>query len=188
VAFECEVLADGPEAGEKSLGPLWPAKSSHAPLAFTGGLMAVLGTVVHAGTGLHEHVPHVRKLRDLGLRCRVAAQSVGDDLAWCLWAGGKHALKEALCCALVAASLDQNVEFGAMLIDGTPQQMGFPAQRHEHFVQMPGRSRLAAGTLGAMRKARAELVAPAPDRFVADEHSAAAIASSTSRKLTPKRK
>ena len=74
--------------------------------------MTVLGAVVHAGTGLHEHVPHVRKLRDLGLGGRVAAQLVGDDLARSLWAGGEHALEEALRGRLVAALLQKDVELG----------------------------------------------------------------------------
>ena len=172
MAREREVLADGTEAREKRLRALRQAKASHAPLALTGGLMAVFGAIVHAGTGLHEHVPHVRKLQDLGFRGWTAAQLVGNDLAWCLRAGGEHALEEAFGCDLVAAFLQKNVEFSAMLIDGAPQQVGFSAQRHEHLVQMPGRSRLAACTLGAMRKARAELVAPAPDRLVADDHTA----------------
>ena len=76
MAFEREVLADGTEAREKRLRALRPAKSSHAPLAFTGSLMAVLGAVVHARTSLHEHMPpHVRELQDLGLRGRLAVVS-----------------------------------------------------------------------------------------------------------------
>lgn len=59
-----------------------------------------------------------------------------------------------------------------MLIDGAPQKMGFAAKRHEHSFQVPGRLRLAARAFGANRKARAEFVAPAPDRLVADDHPA----------------
>jgi len=81
---------------------LRPAKSSHAPLALTGGLMAVLGTIVHARIGLHERVPDGRKLRHLGLRGWIAVQLVRDDLAWSLPAGGQHALEEAFRCKLIA--------------------------------------------------------------------------------------
>jgi hypothetical protein len=101
MALEGEVLADGTEAREKGLRALRSAKSSHAPLALMGGLMAILGAVVHARTGLHEHVLDGRKLRDLGFRGWIAAQLVGDDLAWSLWAGGQHALEEAFRCELV---------------------------------------------------------------------------------------
>jgi hypothetical protein len=59
-----------------------------------------------------------------------------------------------------------------MLIDGAPQQGRFSAQRHDYLVQVPGRSRLAPCAHGAMRKARPELVAPAPDRLLADDNAA----------------
>ena len=72
--------------------------------------MAVLGAVVHAGADLHEYVPDGRKLRDLGLGGRVAAQLGGDDLAGSHWASGEHALEETLCGRVVAALLQKDVE------------------------------------------------------------------------------
>lgn len=68
-----EVLADQPEALEESLSARRVAKPSHASLAFAGRLMAVLGAVVHAGSGLHEHVLDVGERRDVSLGSRVAA-------------------------------------------------------------------------------------------------------------------
>lgn len=68
-----EVLAGRPEALEESLSTLQVAKSPHASLAFAGRLMAVLGAVVHAGSGLHEHVLDVGERRDVSLGSRVAA-------------------------------------------------------------------------------------------------------------------
>ena len=65
MTLEREVLADGTEAREESLRALGPAKTSHASLAFTGGLMAVLRAVVRPSAGLHEQVADVRKLREL---------------------------------------------------------------------------------------------------------------------------
>ncbi len=62
-----EVLADRPEALEERLSACQVAKPPHASLAFAGRLMAVLGAVVHAGSGLHEHVLDVGELRDAGL-------------------------------------------------------------------------------------------------------------------------
>lgn len=58
-----EVLADQPEALEESLSARRVAKPSHASLAFAGRLMAVLSAVVHAGSGLREHVLHVSELQ-----------------------------------------------------------------------------------------------------------------------------
>ena len=64
--------------------------------------MAGLGTVVHARIGTQEHLLVGRELRDLGLCGRVAEQLAGDNPAWSLRAGGKHALEEAFRCKLVA--------------------------------------------------------------------------------------
>lgn len=47
-----EVLVYQPEDREESLGAIRVAKSPHASLAFAGWLMAVLGAVVHAGSGV----------------------------------------------------------------------------------------------------------------------------------------
>src|SRR5689334_3345198 len=116
MAFKREVLAERTEAAEKGLRAFGPAKTSHAPLALTGGLMAVLGVVVHPSTGLYEHVAHARKLWDLGLGGRIAAQLPGDDPAWNLRADSEHALEEAFGCDLVAAFLHKNVELSAVLI------------------------------------------------------------------------
>jgi len=85
--------------------------------------MLVLGAVVYAGAGLDEHMPDNRQLRDLGLGDQVAARLVFDDLAGILRASGEHALEEAFRGRLVAALLQKDVEFGAMLIEGAPQQI-----------------------------------------------------------------
>ena len=80
VTFEGKVLPDGTEAGQERLRALRVAKPTHAPLALTRGLMAVLGAIVHASAGFDEHVLDVGQLRHVGLRGRVAAQLIGDDL------------------------------------------------------------------------------------------------------------
>ncbi len=80
VTFEGKVLPDGTEAGQERLRALRVAKPTHTPLALTRGLMAVLGAIVHASAGFDEHVLDVGQLRHVGLRGRVAAQLIGDDL------------------------------------------------------------------------------------------------------------
>jgi len=52
--LEGKVLADRTEAGEQCLGAIGIAKSAHAPLAFSGRLMAVLSAVVDACSRLDE--------------------------------------------------------------------------------------------------------------------------------------
>jgi len=134
--------------------------------------MAVFSTIVDSGIGLDEDMLDVEQLRDLGLCHRIAAQLVGHDLARRLGASSQHSPEKPFGSRLVATLLQQNIELDAMLIDCSPQQIRLAAQRNEHFVKVPSRARLATRSLNTMRKARAEFIAPAPDCFVTDDHSA----------------
>ncbi len=99
-----EVLADQPEAREESLSARRVAKPSHASLAFAGGLMTVLGAVVRARSGLHEHALDGGELGNIGHRRRVTAQLVGDDPSR-YRAGTPHSLDEPFGRNLVAPLL-----------------------------------------------------------------------------------
>ncbi len=99
-----EVLADQPEALEESLSARRVAKSLHASLAFAGRLMTVFGAVVHAGSGLHEHVLDVGEFGNIGHGRRVTAQLAGDDLSR-YRAGTQHSLEEPFGRSLVAPLL-----------------------------------------------------------------------------------
>ncbi|SAL66717.1 hypothetical protein AWB65_06384 [Caballeronia humi] len=81
-------------------------------------------------------------------------------------------LKNRLAAGLVATLLQQDIEFGTVLINSPPQQIRLAAQRHKYFVQMPGGAGLAASGLHAVGKARAKFVAPSPNRFVTDDNPA----------------
>ncbi len=95
-----------------------------------------------------------------------------DNPSWRVGTGGQHAVEEALCCGLIAMFLQQDVEFGDVLVDCPPEQIRLTAQRNEDFVQMPCAPRLAAGNFDAMCEAHAEFVAPAADRLVTDNDTA----------------
>jgi len=56
-----------------------------------------------------------------------------------------------------------------MFVDRTPEKVRRAAQHHEHLVQVPRAAGLAPDSLDATGEARAEFVAPATDRFVADD-------------------
>lgn len=122
MSLESEVLPDRSEAREKRLGALGVAKSAQAPLTFTRRLMAIFGPVVHPGRSLDEHVFDVCQFGNPGLRGRITAQLVSDDLAR-HWARTKHALEESFGCGRVAPLLQQDIEFGAVLVDGSPQHI-----------------------------------------------------------------
>lgn len=81
MSLEREVLPDQAEARQERLSPFGLAETTHAPLTFTRRLMAIRGPIVHASCSLDEHVFDVRQFGDVGLRCRIAAQLIGDDLA-----------------------------------------------------------------------------------------------------------
>jgi hypothetical protein len=103
-SLEREVLPNGTKARQESLSEFALAKPTHAPLAFTCRLATVLGPIVHASGGFDEHMSDVCQFGDVGLRGRVAAQLISDDLAR-QRAGAKRTLEEPLGCCLVAPLL-----------------------------------------------------------------------------------
>ncbi len=133
--------------------------------------MAVLDAIVHARGGLDEHVPDAGQLRDIGLGGRIATQLIGDDLAR-RRAGAQHSLEDAFGRGFVPPLLQQDVEFGTVLVDGPPEQIRLAAQRHEHLVKMPGAAGLTPSGLGEMGKDRTKFFAPTSDRFVAHRDAA----------------
>src|SRR5690349_1065881 len=132
--LEREVLPYRSEVREKRLSALWVGKPAKAPLTFTRRLMAIFGPIVHAGCSLDEYVFDVCQLGDPGLRGRVTAQLVGDDLARHR-ARTKHALEESFGCGRVTPLLQQDIEFGAVLVNGSPQHIRFTAQHHEQLIE-----------------------------------------------------
>jgi hypothetical protein len=113
----------------------------------------------------------VEQFRNVGFRRRIAAQLIGDDLAG-HQVRTQHTLEETFGCGFVAPLLQQDVGFGTVLVDRAPQQLRFATQCDEHFVEVPRATRLATRRFHPLGKARAELLAPAADRLVADHHSA----------------
>jgi hypothetical protein len=76
-----------------------------------------------------------------------------------------------------------DVEFGAMLVDRTPQQERFAPQRDEHLVKMPCATRLASRRFHPVSKDLAEFVAPASDGLVVTTTPRSKSSPSMSRKL-----
>jgi hypothetical protein len=91
---------------------------------------------------------------------------IGHDLAGRFGTGGKHASEKPLRRSLVSTFLQQDSKLGAVLIDCTPKQIRLAAQRRKHFVEVPGRTRLSTRSPDTMREARAEFIAPTPDRLI----------------------
>lgn len=53
-------------------------------------------------------------------------------------------LEKAFGGGLIAPLLHQDIQFGAVLFDRTPQQKRLASQRDEHFVEVPRATGLAA--------------------------------------------
>src|SRR4030095_7980975 len=49
----------------------------------------------------------------------------------------EHTMQEALCGVLVTSTLNQDVQHGSILVDGTPQPVPMLVDRESHFVQIP---------------------------------------------------
>jgi hypothetical protein len=90
MSLQCEVLPDRPEGREKSLCAFRVAKAAHAPketplrdapLAFTRRLVVVLRPVVQSRCRFDQHVLHAGQFWNIGLRRRIAAQLISNDLA-----------------------------------------------------------------------------------------------------------
>src|SRR6266542_6410711 len=81
----------------------------------------------------------------------------------------KHPMQEALGSYLIASLLDQDVQYDAMLIHGSPQPVAFAADLQRHLVQM----RLVAGAYSSSTQpgseGGAEFGAPLADGLVADD-------------------
>jgi hypothetical protein len=115
---------------------------------------------VQPGCCFDKHVLHARQRWNLGLGRRITAQLIGEDFAWHR-ARTQHMLEETFGGGFVAPLLQQDVEFGAMFVDCTPQELRLAAKRDEHLVEVPCTAWLEMRRFHPVREARAELFAPA---------------------------
>ena len=71
----------------------------------------------------------------------------------------------------ISLRLHENVQDNALLINRSPEVVGDAVDLEEDLVQMPFVAGPGTPSSQASRKQVAELVAPAADRFIADQHS-----------------
>jgi len=55
----------------------------------------------------------------------------------------------------------RDIEFGATLVNGSPQHMRFTAQHHEHPIEMSGTAHFALSAPDALRETGVKLIEPA---------------------------
>jgi hypothetical protein len=127
-----EVLRDGTIGGEGALGLPCRFEPLRPPLALAGGLVGVFRAIIevsvlavfHAG----QHLP---------LRGRIAFQPVGDDDSRDVKTGFEQLPKKLLGGCFVAATLCQNIENMAILIDRPPKVVPLPVNREKDLLEMP---------------------------------------------------
>ena len=108
------------------------ANRFHRPLAFSCGLMGVLGAVVQiAGPAM------LGRGQQFAVRDLVAAQLIGDEHARHILQSLEEPPEELLGGHSVSAGLDQDVESVAVVVDGAPKVAVLSVYPDEHLVHMP---------------------------------------------------
>jgi hypothetical protein len=128
--------------------------------------MRVLGPVVQIAA---LSVFYTRK--QLTFRHAVAPQFVGDQDARHILQAVQQPLEEALRCSGIAAALDQNIEYDAVLVDRPPEIMQYTPDPDEHLIQMPLVTRSRSAPAQFVGEARAELQAPLPNALIGDDYT-----------------
>jgi len=159
--------ADDPVHLDEVLGVPGGLEPAHASLPLTRWLMRILGTVIQIPVLPVSHTGHQDPFGS-----GVAAQFVGDDHPRTTTTVGPQQLaKEAHRRESVTPGLDKNINDNTVLINGSPEIMPRATDVEEYLIQMP----LVAGPGTPSPQASgvilAELVTPAPDRFVADQYT-----------------
>ena len=108
----------------------------------------------------------------LPFRRSVAAQLIRNDHAWLMSGSTYQLTKEPHCSKSIPFRLYQDVEDNTVLIDCSPEVVSDAVDLQEHLVQMPFISGSGSPSSEALGILFAELIAPTPDRLVANQHAA----------------
>src|SRR4051794_25634981 len=140
---------------------------SHSSLSLSCRLMRVFRPVVQVPMLAVSDPGHHHSFR-----CAVAAELVSDNDARCAPGRPQELPEETNCGKAITLRLYEDVEDNAVLIDCSPEVMSDTVDLQKHFIQMPLIASSGTSSPEPVGILFAELIAPAPDRFVADEHAA----------------
>jgi len=101
----------------------------------------------------------------------VASQFIGNKAQGFLSLALQEFSKESLRRTPVPTGLHENVDYVAVLIDGTPQILPLAVDCDEHFVQEPHVAEPALATLQTPSVIGTELRAPLPNGFMRYDNS-----------------
>ncbi len=84
----------------------------------------------------------------------------------------QYLAKESFGSLGIAPALHQNIEYGAVLVDGPPEIVDLSLDSDEHFIGVPMITELTFPAFEAPLVARAELQAPTADRLLGNDDTA----------------
>ena len=147
--------------GKEPLGLNNRFESTHLPFALARRLMRGLHSIVGVTLGRVSHVAKASSHRG-----RIASQPVGDDAQRLSSLSSQKPAKEPLCSASITSRLHQNVDYVAILVDGTPDILQLAVDSNEDLVQMPAVAEPALSSLQLADIICGELLTPQPNRFI----------------------
>ena len=100
-------------------------ETTHGPLALTGRLMGVFGTLVQPFMAVMRDTRH-----DLLVGSRVTAELVGDQHAGAVLAALEQLAEERLGGRLVSSALHQDIEHVPFLVNRPPQVKNTSSKNH----------------------------------------------------------
>jgi hypothetical protein len=155
----------------------------HLPLASSGRLVRVLGSVVEALMPMVLDPRH-----QLLLRREIARQLIGDQHPRRLALSPQQLAQQALGRVLVASALRQHVEHDAVLLDSPPQPVLLADDGDHDLIEVPFVAGARQPPADLVGECLAELEASLPHGLMADDDAPGREHLSTMRRLNGKRK
>ena len=156
-----EVLRDGPIGRKEPLRLARAFEPLHALLSLACRLVRVLGTIVEIPILAMFHLG-----QEFALGGSIALELIGDDHARDVGQSFEQLTEELLRGPLVPATLHQDIQQGAVLIDRPPEIVVFALDGEKHLVEMPivtGSRPTATELVGV---GLAKLAAPLANRLI----------------------
>jgi hypothetical protein len=141
-------------------------EASHLPPPLTRRLMIVFRPVIQIPVLSMSNVRHHYPLGG-----GITAQLVRNDHAWSMPTDSQQPAEETQGSESITLALDQDIDDDSMLIDGSPEIVGNAVDLKENLIQMPFVAGPSTTSSQATSELSTELVAPAPDRFIAHQHA-----------------
>jgi len=160
--LDCEEIVDGSVGGDEALGLALRFEALHLSLSSPHRKVRVFRPVVisqSAGT----MTPAASQLLE---RSAVRKQTIGHEPIRNITLPFQQLSQQSEGCVFVAALLNEDVQDLAFVVYCTPHEHAFAVDPDDHLIEMPDGARAGSADIGG--NGPAELLGPAPHRFVGD--------------------